>query len=90
MVVSTTSGSLTAIKQTVPILELLIPEHMTVQEKNPSTTYFGDIDHINPLGSHGRHDHNGGILTDTEQTVPILAPLIPEHITVQEKNPYIK
>ena len=45
MVVTTTRGSLTAIEQTVPIQELLIPEHMTVQKKNPSTMNFRDIDH---------------------------------------------
>ena len=91
MVVTTTSGgAYLAIEQTVPILELLIPKHMTVQETNPYITYFGDIDHSDPLGTHGRHDHFGGSLTDIEPSVPILELLIPEHMTVQETNPYPK
>jgi len=61
MVVTTISGGAhTEIGKTVPILALLIPEHMTVQGKTPYTTYICDIDHSDPLGTHGRHDHIGG------------------------------
>ena len=44
-------------------------------------------DHSDPSGKHGRHDHTGEILTDIEQTMPILEIFIPEHMTVQEINP---
>ena len=61
MVVTTTSGGAhPAIEQTVPILELLIPEYITVQEKNSSTMDVRDIDHSDILGTHGRHDHMRG------------------------------
>ena len=68
-------GSLTAIEQTVPILELLIPEHMTVREKNPATTYFRDIDHSDPLGTHGRYDHTWGSLTSNRVDGVVFPPL---------------
>ena len=52
---------------------------MTVHEIEP---IFGVIDHGDRLGTHGRHDHLGGSLTDIEPSVPILELLIHEHMTV--------
>jgi len=69
------------------ILEILIPEHMTIQEKYPSTTYFGDCDHSALWGNMVVTTTKGGSHAEIEQTVPILELLIPEHMTIQETNP---
>ena len=58
MVVTTISGGAhPEIEPTVPIMALLNSEHMFVQGKNPYITYICDIDHSDPLGTHGRQDH---------------------------------
>jgi len=68
-------------------MALLIPEHMTVQGENPYPKYISCIDQCDPLGTQGRKDHLGGAYPDIEPEWPIMALLIPEHMTVQGKTP---
>ena len=47
----------------------------------------GVIDHGDPLGTHGRHDHLGEESREIEESLPILGLLIHEHVTVHEIVP---
>ena len=71
-----------------PIMALLIPEHMTVQGEKTYPKYISYIDQCDPLKTQGRKDHLGGSHPEIEPKWPIMALLIPEHMTVQEKNPF--
>ena len=45
------------------------------------------MDHGDPLGTHGRHDHFGEDSQEIEQSLPFLGILIHEYITIHEINP---
>ena len=90
MVVTTILGrSPNKIEQSLPNLGLLIHEHITVHEIVPNWTLFCRyVDHCDPLGTHGRHEHFGEESQEIEQSLPILRLLIHEQISVHEILPY--
>ena len=80
--------SLTDIEHMVPILELLIPEHVTVQENTPQQRILAIATIVTLWGHMVGTTTSGGAYSEIEQTVTILELLIPEHVIVQETNVY--
>ena len=46
------------------------------------------MDHGDPQGTHGRHDHFGEDSQEIEQSLPFLGLLIHEYISIHETNPF--
>ena len=55
----------------------------------PNSRIFWYVDHGDPVGTHGHHDHFGEESQQLEQSLPILGLLIHEHITVHEIVPHL-
>ena len=66
-------------------MTLLIPEHMTVQGKNPNTTYISITTIVTLWGHMVVKTISAGAYPEIEPKWLIMALLNPEYVTVQEK-----
>ena len=81
-------GEFQEIEQSLPILGLLIHAHITVHEMAPLLYVFFVMSTMVTLWGHMVVTTiSGGAHPEIEPTVPIMALLIYEHMTVQGKTP---